>query len=273
MLQELQETVEFIKEQTKLSPKTGVILGTGLGALVDEIETEKAIPYTDIPNFPVSTVEGHAGTLLFGHLAEQPVVCMQGRFHYYEGYSMQEITFPVRVMKMLGIELLVLSNASGGVNPGFKVGDVMIVTDHIDLVPDNPLRGPNIDELGPRFPDMSEPYDKAIIKQALEIARANDINVQTGVYTGLPGPTYETPAEYIFVRQIGSDAVGMSTVPEVITARHMGIPCFAMSVITDLGVPGKIEYITHKEVQQVAEETQPKMTLIVKQLIATLNTV
>ncbi|MEI6749491.1 MAG: purine-nucleoside phosphorylase [Bacteroidales bacterium] len=267
MLQKVQETAAFIKARIKSSPEIGIILGTGLGGLINEIEDQVALLYKDIPNFPVSTVEGHVGQLIFGKLGGRNIVAMQGRFHYYEGYSMQEVTFPIRVMKLLGIELLVLSNASGGLNPSFRIGDLMIITDHINLMPSNPLIGANDDKLGPRFPDMSEAYDKHIIGKALKIVREHNINYQTGVYAGVSGPTFETPAEYNYIRIIGADAVGMSTVPEVIVARHMGLLCFAVSVISDLGVAGKIVEITHKEVIDAASIAEPRMTLLISELL------
>ncbi len=270
MLETIKSTANFLKQRTDFQPEIGIILRTGLGGLVKEIEIQHSIPYEEIPNFPVSTVEGHQGRLIFGRLGGKNIVAMQGRFHYYEGYSMQQVVFPVRVMKFLGIQYLFVSNASGGVNPEFSIGDLMIQTDHINLFPSNPLLGPNIDELGPRFPDMSEAYDKSLIAKAEEIARKNSINYQKGVYAGVSGPCLETPAEYVYVRNIGADAVGMSTVPEVIAARHMGIPCFAVSVITDLGVPGKIVKVTHEDVQKAASQSEPKMSLIMKELISSL---
>lgn len=271
MLEAIKSTASYIKEKTnQFKPKYGIILGTGLGGLVKEIESEFVLPYETIPNFPVSTVEGHSGKLIFGKVGGVAVVAMQGRFHFYEGYGMDKVVFPVRVMKYLGIEKLFVSNASGGVNPDFEIGDLMILDDHINLFPTNPLIGKNINELGTRFPDMSDAYDKSIIAKAKEIAKKNNIKVQTGAYAGLTGPCLETPAEYKYVRNIGADAVGMSTVPEVIAARHMGIPCFAISIITDLGVPGKIVKVTHQDVQNVAEKAEPLMTLIMKELIKTL---
>jgi len=267
MLQKIQETAAFIKARIKVTPDIGIILGTGLGGLINEIEVQVAIPYKDIPNFPVSTVEGHAGQLIFGRLGGRNIVAMQGRFHFYEGYTMREVTFPIRIMKLLGIKLLVLSNASGGLNPTFEVGDLMIITDHINLMPSNPLIGPNNDELGPRFPDMSEAYDKEIIRKALKIVAENKLHVRTGIYAGVSGPTFETPAEYNYIRIIGADAVGMSTVPEVIVARHMGLPCFAVSVISDLGVYGKIVEISHKEVINAASIAEPRMTLLIRELL------
>lgn len=267
MLETIKSTANFIKDKVSIQPKAGIILGTGLGGLVNEIDVKHELPYETIPNFPVSTVEGHSGKLIFGYLNGVEVVAMQGRFHFYEGYSMQQVVFPVRVMKYLGVKRLFISNASGGVNPDFEIGDIMIQTDHINQMGTNPLIGPNLNELGVRFPDMSEAYDKEMIKLADQIAAENNINVQHGVYVGLTGPTLETPSEYLYVRKIGGDTVGMSTVPEVIAARHMQIPCFAISIITDLGVPGKIVEVTHEDVQQVAEEVQPKMTFIMKELI------
>jgi purine-nucleoside phosphorylase len=267
MLQTIKETASFISKKTKFNPEIGIILGTGLGGLVSEIEIEYTIPYTEIPNFPVSTVEGHSGRLIFGTLGNKNVVAMQGRFHFYEGYTMEKVTFSVRVMKLLGIKNLIVSNASGGVNPDYKIGDLMILEDHICLIP-NPLIGKNIDELGPRFPDMSESYDKNLIEIAENIAAENNLPVQKGVYIALTGPTLETPAEYKHMRIIGGDTVGMSTAPEVIVARHMDIPCFAMSVITDLGVEGKIQKVTHEEIQKVSEVAEPKLTLIIKELIS-----
>ena len=267
MLQTIKETASFISNKTKFNPEIGIILGTGLGGLVSEIEIEHTIPYNEIPNFPVSTVEGHSGRLILGTLGNKNVVAMQGRFHFYEGYTMEKVTFPVRVMKLLGIKNLIVSNASGGVNPDYEVGDLMILEDHICLIP-NPLIGENIDELGPRFPDMSKPYDKNLIKVAEDIAAENNLPVKKGVYVALTGPTLETPAEYKHMRIIGGDTVGMSTAPEVIVARHMNIPCFAMSVITDLGVPGKIQKVTHEEIQKVSEVAEPKLSLIIKELIS-----
>lgn len=267
MLEEIKSITENIRKQVStFEPEVGIILGTGLGGLVKEIKVEHSLPYEKIKGFPVSTVEGHNGKLIFGTLGGKKVVAMQGRFHYYEGYSMQQVTLPVRVMKFLGIKNLFVSNASGGMNPAFEIGEIMIITDHINLFP-NPLIGKNINELGPRFPEMSEAYDKGLIAKAKNIAKRNNIKVSEGVYVGLTGPTLETPAEYNYARAIGGDAVGMSTVPEVIVARHMNIPCFAISICTDLGVPGKIEKTTHEDVQRVASKQEPKMTLIMKTLI------
>lgn len=270
MLQKIDETARYLMSAQKTNPKIGIILGTGLGGLVKEIDIEKVIPYEEIPNFPVSTVEGHKGQLIFGKIKGKPVLAMQGRFHYYEGYNMKEVTFPVRVMHQMGITHLVVSNASGGLNPDYKVGDIMIIDDHINMFGDNPLVGKNIAELGPRFPDMSQPYNHELIARAKKIAEKSGINLKQGVYVGTAGPTFETPAEYKFFRIIGGDTVGMSTVPEVIVARHMGITCFGVSIITDSGVPGQIVEISHEEVQKVAAAAEPKMTQVIAELIATL---
>lgn len=273
MLEQIKNTAEHIKKQLAPALKgeweVGIILGTGLGGLVKEIEVLHTIPYEKIPNMPLSTVEGHSGKLIFGKLGGKKVVAMQGRFHFYEGYSMQQVVFPVRVMKYLGIKNLFVSNASGGVNPGFETGDVMIITDHINLMP-NPLIGKNEEELGVRFPDMSEPYDRKLISKAKEIAKKQNIKVQEGVYVGLTGPTLETPAEYKYMRIIGGDTVGMSTTPEVIAAVHMGLPVFAMSIITDMGVEGKIVKVTLQDILRAAEKAEPKMTVIMKELITGL---
>jgi purine-nucleoside phosphorylase len=268
-LEQIKSTSEFIRKQFSFTPEIGIILGTGLGGLVKEIEIIHSFAYEKIPNMPVSTVEGHSGKLIFGNLGGKKIVAMQGRFHYYEGYTMQQVIFPVRVMKYLGIKTLFVSNASGGVNPGFEIGDLMIITDHINLMP-NPLIGKNENELGVRFPDMSEAYDKNLIAKAKEIAKKNNIKVQQGVYVGLTGPTLETPAEYKYMRIIGGDTVGMSTVPEVIAAHHMNIPVFAMSIITDVGVEGRIVKTTHEDVQRAAEKAEPQMTRIMKELVSGL---
>jgi len=269
-LDTIKETAKYIQDRYNKKPRFGIILGTGLGALVNEIEIELEIPYEEIPNFPVSTVESHSGKLIFGTLGGKTVVVMQGRFHYYEGYSLKEVTFPVRVMKFLGIEKLFISNASGGLNPKQEISDLLIINDHINLLPDNPLRGKNIDELGPRFPDMSEPYDRDLIDRAVSIAVKNDITVHVGVYAVVQGPNLESPAEYKYIGNLGADAVGMSTVPENLVARHMGIPCFAISVITDLGVEGKIEEVDVERIIAAANKAEPNMTLIMKELIASL---
>jgi len=269
MLKTIKDTANYIKTYIHAEPEVGIILGTGLGGLVRDIKIEVSIPYNEIPNFPVSTVEGHSGKLIFGTLGGKHVLAMQGRFHYYEGYPMSQVIFPVRVMKFLGVKHLFVSNASGGVNPDFEIGDLMIITDHINLLP-NPLIGKHNPEFGVRFPDMSDAYDKTLVKKAKEIAKAQNIEVREGIYTATTGPTFETPSEYLYFRIIGSDTVGMSTVPEVIAARQMGIPCFAMSIITDLGVPGKIIEVTHEEVQKVASAAETKMTKIFTKLIEML---
>lgn len=266
MLKKVQETAAFLKERMHTHPETAIILGTGLGSLADEITDKYEIKYEDIPNFPLSTVEGHTGKLIFGKLGDKDIMAMQGRFHFYEGYSMQEVTFPIRVMKELGIKTLFVSNASGGMNPDFSIGDLMIITDHINFFPEHPLRGKNI-PYGPRFPDMSQAYSKELRDKALKIAAEKGIKVQQGVYVGTQGPTFETPAEYKLFRVFGGDAVGMSTVPEVIVANHSGIQVFGISVITDLGVEGKIVEVTHEEVQKAADAAQPKMTTIMRELI------
>ena len=266
MLKKIKETVDFLKQQTDFKPKYGIILGTGLSNLVSEIQVIYSIDYEKIPNFPTTTVEGHSGKLIFAYLSEKPIVVMQGRFHFYEGYSMFDVVMPVRIMKLLGVTDLFVSNASGGVNPDYNIGDLMIINDHINLMP-NPLIGPNINELGTRFPDMSNPYCKKMITLATKIAKENNIKIQQGVYVGVTGPTLETPAEYFYMRKIGGDTVGMSTVPEVIAARHMNISCFAISVITDLGVSGKIKKVTHQDVQKAAQNSEPKLTLIIKNLL------
>ncbi|MCG8578371.1 MAG: purine-nucleoside phosphorylase [Bacteroidales bacterium] len=268
MLETIQITADYLRNQSKLNPTIGIILGTGLGGLVQEIDIEKSISYEEIPNFPVSTVEGHSGRLIFGTINNVPVLAMQGRFHYYEGYDMKEVTFPVRVMKQLGIETLIVSNASGGLNPDYAVGDIMVINDQINMFGDNPLMGKNINELGPRFPDMSEPYSKKFIAEALKIGKENDIDLKQGVYVGTTGPTFETPAEYKMFRILGADAVGMSTVPEVIVARHMEMQCFGISIITDSGVPGQIVEVSHEEVQEVAAAAEPKMTKVIKELVS-----
>ena len=270
MLTKIQETASFIKERMHTTPETAIILGTGLGSLVNEITDKYELKYEDIPNFPLSTVEGHSGKLIFGKLGNKDIMAMQGRFHYYEGYSMKEVTFPVRVMRELGIKTLFVSNAAGGMSPDFEIGDLMIITDHINTFPEHPLRGKNID-YGPRFPDMSEPYNRQLITQAKEIAAEKGIRVVEGVYVGVSGPTFETAAEYKYFRVIGGDAVGMSTVPEVIVAKHCGIRVFGMSVITDLGVEGKIVEVTHEEVQAAADQAQPLMTEIMRELINRAN--
>lgn len=252
-------------------PLYGIVLGTGLGNLVGDIQTREIIEYGKIPNFPVSTVESHQGKLIFGQLGEKNVIAMQGRFHYYEGYNMQQITFPIRVMKALGIERLFISNAAGGLNPEMQKGDIMILNDHINLLPANPLTGPNEDSMGPRFPDMSQPYDPAMIERGLKIAAKHKYRCSAGVYVSVPGPNLETKAEYVYLHTIGADAVGMSTVPEVLVARHMDLPVFAVSVITDMGYPPEVvEHVTLEKVIEIAAEAEPKMTHILRDLIAQL---
>lgn len=266
MLQKIQETADFLKAKMTTHPETAIILGTGLGSLVNEITDKYEIKYEDIPNFPLSTVEGHSGKLIFGKLGNKEIMAMQGRFHFYEGYSMKEVTFPVRVMRELGIKTLFVSNAAGGMNPDFLIGDLMIINDHINFFPEHPLRGKNI-PYGDRFPDMSAAYDKELIAKAKEIAAEKGIRVVEGVYLGTQGPTFETPAEYRMFHRMGGDAVGMSTVPEVIVARHCGIRVFGISVITDLGVEGIVVECSHEEVQKAADEAQPKMTTIFREII------
>src|ERR1700761_234640 len=271
MLDNIEGTARYIKNRiADFEPEVGIILGTGLGGLVSEIEVEKQLMYSNIPDFPISTLEFHSGKLIFGKLAGVKVVAMQGRLHYYEGYDMQQITFPVRVMKMLGIKTLLVSNASGALNPDFKKGDLMVIEDHINLQPENPLIGRNDDGLGPRFPDMSQPYRRDLIKKALEIAGHNNITCRKGVYVAVTGPNLETRAEYRYLRIIGGDAVGMSTVPEVIVANHMGLPVFAISVLTDEGHTEELEPISLESIIAVAAEAEPKLTLILKNLIVSL---
>jgi len=267
MLEEIRQTADFIRGRVESIPTTAIILGTGLGALVDHIENKKYIPYKEIPNFPISTVEGHSGNLIFGVLGTKPVIAMQGRFHYYEGYDMKQVTFPVRVMREIGVDTLYVSNAAGGMNKEFRVGDIMIITDHINLFPENPLRGKNFEELGPRFPAMTEAYSHELIKIADKIASDKGIRVMHGVYVGTAGPTFETPAEYEYFRVIGGDAVGMSTVPEVIVANHAGMRVFGVSVITDLGGKDVTEVPSHEEVQKAAAAAQPFMMEIMKELV------
>lgn len=267
----IQETTKFIQTKINFQPTVGIILGSGLGSLADIIENPIAIPYGEIPNFPVSTVEGHAGKLIFGQLNGKNAVLLAGRFHYYEGYNMQEVTFPVRVMKALGVETLFVSNAAGGMDKDFKVGDIMFIKDHINLFPEHPLRGRNDDRLGPRFPDMSEPYNYELLAKAHEIAAQNNIPVKEGVYIGLQGPTFETRAEYYWLHVIGGHAVGMSTVPEVIVAMHSGgMKVFAASIITDLGIREELNVITHEEVLEAANAAAPKLAKIVSDLVGTL---
>lgn len=271
MLKKIQETATFIKDRVGVVPNIAIILGTGLGELVHEITDINEISYENIPNFPLSTVEGHSGKLIFGKLGGKDVIAMQGRFHYYEGYSMQEVTFPIRVFQALGIEYLFVSNAAGGMNSSFEIGDIMLIEDHINRFPEHPLRGKNHEELGVRFPDMSNAYDKELRKMAVQIAKENNIKLQYGVYVGTQGPTFETPAEYNWFRIIGGDAVGMSTVPEVIVANHARMKVLAFSIITDLGVMGKIVEVTHEDVQEAAKIAQPKMAFIMQEVIKRLK--
>ncbi len=267
MLEQILQASNFLRPQFNSPIDTGIILGSGLGNLVSEINIELTIPYQDIPNFPLSTVEGHSGKLIYGTLGAKKVLAMQGRFHYYEGYDMKQVTFPVRVMKELGIKNLIISNAAGGMNENFEIGELMVINDHINFFPESPLRGKNDPSLGVRFPDMSAAYYKPFIEKALSIAANNKIKLSTGIYIGVPGPTLETPAEYKMLKILGADAVGMSTVPEVIVAVHAGMKVFAISIITDLGVEGKIVKVTHEDVVRVAAAQEPKMTLIIKELV------
>jgi purine-nucleoside phosphorylase len=270
ILDQLKETAKFLQAQYSNTPLVGIVLGSGLGNFIDEIEVEKEVAYADIPHFPVSTVEGHKGKLVFGKLSGKTVVAMAGRFHFYEGYSAQDVVFPIRVMKLLGVETLLLSNAAGAVNTDYKVGDIMIIRDHISFFTPNPLIGKNIDEFGPRFPDMSEPYKKSLIQKVKAIAAANKIEIKEGVYVSVTGPTFETRAEYHFIHVMGADVVGMSTVQENIVAHHMGMSVFAISVVTDLGIRADDNIITHEEVLQAAKEAEPKLALLFKELIAAL---
>ncbi|WP_333577999.1 purine-nucleoside phosphorylase [Sphingobacterium sp.] len=269
MYHSINETTEFIRRKIgDFAPEFGIILGTGLGKLVDEIEVEYQLMYSNIPNFPISTVEFHSGKLIFGKLSGRNVVAMQGRLHYYEGYDMQQITFPIRIMKVLGVQKLFVSNAAGSLNPEVKKGDLGIIEDHINLLPDNPLRGQNLAEFGPRFPDMGEPYNRKMIEQALDIAARHAIAARKVVYVSSAGPNLETKAEYRYMRLIGGDVVGMSTVPEVIVANHMALPVFAISVVTDEGFHEQLKPVSLQEIVTVAEKAEPKMTLILKELIA-----
>lgn len=267
MVKNISDTTEYLKSQSNFKPQTGIILGTGLGGLVEDIEVEYVFHYEDIPHFPISTVESHHGKLIYGFLEDKKVVVMQGRFHYYEGYTMQEVTYPVRILKALGIQQLLISNAAGGLNPDFNVSELMVIRDHINLQPDNPLRGTNYDELGPRFPDMSEPYDQALISKAKKAGQNLGIKLRSGVYAAVPGPNLETPAEYEYLASIGADAVGMSTVPENIVARHMNLPCFAVSVITDMCVPGKINKVTIEKVIEAAKKAEPDLKDLIKAMV------
>lgn len=267
MLETIKQTSDYLKNKIGEIPSTAIILGTGLGELANEIDNKTEIPYSEIPNFPISTVEGHSGKLIIGTLGGKRILAMQGRFHFYEGYSMKEVTFPVRVFQALGVKYLFVSNAAGGMNPSFDIGDIMLIEDHINMFPEHPLRGKNYNELGTRFPDMSEAYDKKLRMLAMQIANEKNIKLQHGVYVGVQGPTFETPAEYQFFRVIGGDAVGMSTVPEVIVANHAKMKVLAFSIITDLGVLGKIVEVSHEEVQEAAKIAQPKMAEIMRAIV------
>jgi purine-nucleoside phosphorylase len=268
MWDKVQETVSFIQSKFSFTPEYGVILGSGLGGFTEDIQIICSIPYSDIPNFPLSTVEGHKGALVFGTVGNKKVMAMQGRFHYYEGYDMKQVTFPVRVMKMLGVSKLVVSNASGGVNPNYKIGSIILIKDHINMMPEHPLRGKNDERFGPRFVNMSEPYSKAMLFKAKQIAASLNIEVLEGVYMGLQGPTFETLSEYRMVKNIGADCVGMSTVPEVIVARHMEMEVFGLSVVTDMGDEKNIEEVNHVEVLKAAEKAEPSVRKLIKELIS-----
>jgi purine-nucleoside phosphorylase len=270
MIEKINEAIAYIKKHYTPEPLVGIVLGSGLGSFINEIKVEKEIDYNLIPHFPISTVEGHSGKLIFGEFGGKKVVAMAGRFHYYEGYHTDEVVFPIRVMKFLGIKTLLISNAAGGTNKNFNVGDLMVIKDHISFFTPNPLLGKNIDAFGPRFPDMSEPYKKVLIGKAKQIAALKNIEIKEGVYCGVTGPTFETRAEYKLILAIGADAVGMSTVQEVISAVHMGLPVFAISVITDMGIREEENTITHAEVLQAAKEAEPKLTYIFKEMIAQL---
>lgn len=267
----LTEALDFLKPYNSEDTRIGVVLGSGLGNFVQEIKTRHEIPYEQIPHFPVSTVKGHGGKLIFGSIAGKNIIAMSGRFHYYEGYGPEDVTFPIRVMKFLGVETVFISNAAGGVNPLFKVGDLMIITDHISLATQNPLIGQNDERLGPRFPDMSEPYKKDLVNKAKELAVKMNIEVKEGIYFGVTGPTFETRSEYRMVHILGGDAVGMSTVQEVIAANHVGMHVFAMSVITDIGIREEDNIITHEEVLEAAHKAEPKFSALFRELIASLN--
>ncbi|MGY6562623.1 MAG: purine-nucleoside phosphorylase [Luteibaculaceae bacterium] len=267
-LEEYQKAAEYIASKSALKPKKAIILGTGLGQLLNEVEVEVSIPYNEIPNFPVSTVESHAGRLIIGKLNQVPVYIMQGRFHYYEGYTMHQITFPIRVFKLLGVSHLFVSNAAGGINTNFQLGDLMVINDHINLLPANPLTGKNLDDFGPRFPDMFEPYSQRLIDQAMAIGADENLSLKQGVYAVVTGPNLETKAEYKFLGIIGADAIGMSTVPETIVAVHCGMEVFAVSAITDLCYSGKLKPVNLQEIIATANVAQPKLTKLISKLIA-----
>lgn len=270
MYDTIQQSLQWLKDKTSLRPSIGIVLGSGLGNLVDQIVSPQRIPYQDIPNFPTSTVEGHSGNLVLGMLGSKAVMTMQGRFHYYEGYSMQTLSFPIRVMQAFGIQTLIISNAAGGLNPDFKVGDMMIITDHLNLFPEHPLRGKNDPRLGTRFPDMGQVYSKRLISKALEIGDRLNIPLRQGVYAGWQGPSFETPAEYRMLHLLGADASGMSTVPEVLVARHAGIEVFGLSVITNSALSASSDPASHQEVQEAALKTQPRMTALINELIQSI---
>lgn len=270
-LQRIDEAVAHVRARGDWSPEVGVVLGTGLGALIRDMEVDDAIDYVDIPHFPISTVESHSGRLVFGRLEGRSVAVMQGRFHFYEGYSMEQVTFPIRVMQRLGVGTLVASNACGGMNPGYRRGDLMRIDDHINLIGDNPLRGPNIDELGPRFPDMSEPYDRGLGALADRVALEARIRLHVGVYVAVAGPNLETRAEYRFLRSIGADVVGMSTVPEVIVARHAGMRVLGISIVTDECFPDSLEPVDVETIIRVAGEAEPRMTRVIRETIGRLD--
>lgn len=271
MWKKTQETTKFLKEKGFVNIDYGIILGTGLGNFTNNIKISLRLPYEEIPNFPVSTVSGHQGELIYGTIGTKTVLAFRGRFHYYEGWSIQETVFPVRVMKYLDIDTIIVSNASGGVNANFKTGDIMLITDHINMMPEHPLRGENEERFGPRFVDMSEPYSLAMIAHMEQVAEEAKIPVQKGIYLALQGPTFETPAEYGMVRNLGADTVGMSTVPEVIVAKHMGMTCFGLSIITDLGIEGLVETVSHEEVQEVAKLAEVKVGKLVSKFIETYS--
>lgn len=270
IIQQLQETTAYIQKIYSSTPQVGIVLGSGLGNFANELIVEKEISYDEIPHFPISTVEGHSGKLLFGEIGEKKVVAMAGRLHFYEGYDASQVAYPIRLMKSIGIKTLLISNAAGGVNSGFRIGDLMIITDHISFATVNPLIGKNLTELGPRFPDMSQPYKKDLIQKAKTIAASLNIPVQEGVYFGVTGPTFETRAEYKMIKKMGGDAVGMSTVQEVIIAVHMGLDVFALSVITDIGIREEENTITHHDVLQAARDAEPRLSAIFKKLIEEL---
>lgn len=269
-MKKFEDALSYLKGIYLPQPDVGIVLGSGLSSFIDDVEIEKEVSYDQVPHFPVSTVEGHKGKLIFGNLSGKRIVCMAGRFHFYEGYNAEQVVFPIRVMKLLGIKALLLSNAAGGVNPNFKVGDLMIITDHVSFFAPNPLIGKNIEELGSRFPDMSEPYKKDLAQKAKDIAAGLAIQLREGVYYGVTGPTFETRAEYKLIHALGGDAVGMSTVQECIVANHMALPVFAMSVITDIGIREDENKITHEEVLHAAKEAEPKFAAIIKGMVAAI---